>query len=48
MIKTLNLVHVLNLTHLYKTISTIFCKVEVLFAIQDGPHRNLDFNITLK
>ena len=49
MVKPLNLVHVLNLTHLSKTISThiIFCSVEVLFAIQDGRHKKIEFNITL-
>ena len=47
-LKTLNLVHVLNLTHFLKTISShiIFCAVEVLFAIQDGRHRIYEINIT--
>ena len=49
MIKTFNLVHVLNLTQLFKTFSShiIFSTVEELFAIQDGRHRKLEFNITL-
>ena len=49
MVNTLNLVHVLNLTHLSKTISThiIFCAVESPFTIQDGRHRKLEFNIIL-
>ena len=48
-VKTLNLVQVLLLTHLFKTSSTdfIFCAVEVLFSIQDGRHRKLEFNVTL-
>ena len=48
-VNTLNLVHVLNLTKLFKTISTniLVCAVGVLFAIQDGRHRKLEFNITL-
>ena len=47
MVKTLNLVHVLNLTHFLKTISFhIFCAVEVLFAIQDGRHRKYEINLT--
>ena len=38
-----------NLTHSFKKISTriLFCRVEVIFAIQDGRHRKLEFNITL-
>ena len=51
MVKTLNLAHDLDLTHLFKTVSThvIFFAVEVrvLFAIQDGRHRKPEFNITL-
>ena len=49
MVNTLNLAHDLNLTHLLKTISTniIFFAVEVVFAIQDGRHRQPEFNITL-
>ena len=49
MIKTFNLVQLLNLTHLNKTISThiIICAVKVLLAVQDGRHRELEFNITL-
>ena len=49
MVNTLNLAHDLDLTHLFKTISThiIFFAVEVLFAIQDGRHRKPEFNITL-
>ena len=41
MVNTLNLAHDLELTHLFKTISTyiIFFAVEVLFAIQDGRNR---------
>ena len=47
MVKTLNFVHVLNLTHFLKTISShIFCAVEVLFAIKDGRHRKYEINIT--
>ena len=49
MVNTLNLAHDLDLTHLFKTISTlsIFFVVEVLFAIQDGRKRKHEFNITL-
>ena len=48
MVNTLNLVHDLDLTHLFKTISThTFFAVEVLFAIQDGRHRKREFDITL-
>ena len=49
MVNTLNLAHNLDLTHLFKTISThiIFFAVDVLFAIQDGRHRKPEFNITL-
>ena len=49
MVNTLNLAHDLDLTHLFKTISTyiIFFAVEVLFAIQDGRNRKPEFNITL-
>ena len=49
MINTLNLAHDLDLTHLFKTISThvIFFAVEVLFAIQDGRQGKPEFNITL-
>ena len=48
MVKTLNLVHMLALTHFLKTISShiIFGAVEVLFAIQDGRHRKYEINIT--
>ena len=49
MVKTLNLVHMLNLTHLLKTISShiiIICAVEVLFTIQDGRHKKYEINIT--
>ena len=49
MVNTLNLAYDLDLTHLFKTISThiIFFVVEVLFAVQDGRHRKPEFNITL-
>ena len=49
MVNTLNLAHDLDLTHLFKTITThiIFFAVEVLFSIQDGRHRKPEFNITL-
>ena len=49
MVNTLNLVHDLDLTHLFKTISThiTFFAVEVLFVIQDGRHRKPEFDITL-
>ena len=48
-LNTLNVAHDLDLTRLFKTISThiIFFAVEVLFAIQDGRHRKHEFNITL-
>ena len=41
MVNTFNLAQDLDLTHLFKPISThiIFFAVEVLFAIQDGRHR---------
>ena len=49
MVNTLNLAHDLDLTHLFKTITThiVFFAVEVLFAIQDGRYRKPEFNITL-
>ena len=49
MVNTLNLAHKLDLTHLFKTITThiIFFAVEVLFAIQDGRKRKPEFNLTL-
>ena len=49
MVNTLNLAYDLDLTHLFKTISThiIFLVVEVLFAVQDGRHKKPEFNITL-
>ena len=49
MVNTSNLAHDLDLTHLFKTISThiIFFAVEVIFANQDGRHRKHEFNITL-
>ena len=49
MLNTLNWEHDLDLTHLFKTISThiISFAVEVLFAIQDGRQRKPEFYITL-
>ena len=49
MVNTLILAHDLDLTHLFKTITThiIFFAVEVLFSIQDGRHRKPELNITL-
>ena len=49
MVNTLNLAHDLDLTHLFKTISThiIFLAVDVLFAIQDGRHVKPEFYKTL-
>ena len=49
MVNVLNLAHNLDLTHLFKTISThiILFAVEELFAIQDGRHRKPEINKTL-
>ena len=49
MANTLNLAHDLDLTHLFKTISThiLFFAVEVLFATQYDRDRKPEFNITL-
>ena len=49
MVNTLNLAHYLDLTHLFKTITThiIFFAVEVLFAIQNGRDRKPEFYINL-
>ena len=49
MVNTINLANGLDLTYLFKTISThiIFFAVEVLFAIQDGRYIKPEYNINL-